>query len=523
MAKIIPTSQQKNNSNDTLEQCTFIVSFFGTMLWFFYWISNNPLPDGYQNEYLHVGNAYDLFGALVDLDIWHMRWYMYTGYWPWGFYAVPWLLLWLFGVSYSTLLFSNFVYVGLIGFSCYLVQHRCPSRLFFALILVTPSIFGTIVRYEPNLANIAWVALGCSALLRSESLTQKKWCILWGIALGCGLMTDRLSVMFFLIPAIVPLLFPFTKTKVQNLIWSVFVAVLLSAAYYREFFMRNLDELTSQVNTGEIDSTGILQQYENPVEFLYYILSIIDTQLGLVIGVTTLICLSLSLFQKRIRSDEWSLLCAIAFPIFFFTCIAKKQVYYTLPILWPLLYFVSFYRRTSSVIIPLGLLGLIGTLSNTTSFNYAWMPEKFVAPRHVLLKRPSYQDWNFDEIFLDLDLQTSQMLVFSSDQTFFEGFLLLKLRKFYQKPNNIRGLVLDPMGSREFLEDFDHFVWISNDETKAWPSKNDIEEELLLDHYDINKLPPVAQQWSKQNKNFELRKTVVYEECTLKIFERKKP
>ena len=56
------------------------------LLW---WVHANPLPDGFQNEYLLVGNAYDLWGALVDRDVWHLRWYMYTGYWPWGLYAVP--------------------------------------------------------------------------------------------------------------------------------------------------------------------------------------------------------------------------------------------------------------------------------------------------------------------------------------------------------------------------------------------------------------------------------------------------
>ena len=523
MSESVPTSRHKSNKITPLEQCICIVSFFGTVFWFFYWISNNPLPDGYQNEYLHVGNAYDLFGALVDFDIWHLRWYMYTGYWPWGFYAVPWLFLYFFGLSYTSLLYTNLLYIGIIGISCFLLRHRTPAGLFFALILATPSIFGTIVRYEPNLANIAWVSLGCAALLRSENLRQRNWVLLWGISLGCGLMTDRLSVLFFLIPAIIPLIFPIVKERIWNAVLGLMVAIFLSAAYYREFFIRNLDEITSQVGTGEIDSTGTLQKYDNPIEFLYYFVSILDTQVGLFIGGAALICLIRTLIQKRIRRDEWSLVFAIIGPILFFSCIAKKQIYYTLPILWPLLYFVPFYRRTSYAVIPLGLLGIFGYVTNTATFNYSWMPEKFVAPRHVLLKSPSYQEWNLDDIFLDLNLQTSHMLVFSTDQTFFEGFLLLKLRKFYQKPNHIRSLILDPMGSREFLDDFDHFVWISNDASKDWPSKNDIEAELILDHYDIQKLPPIAQQWSKQGTHFELLKTVDYDTCTLKIFKRKRP
>ena len=73
----------------------------------------------------------------------------------------------------------------------------------------------------------------------------------------------------------------------------------LSAAYYREFFIRNLDEITSQVGVGEIDSTGTFQKYDNPIEFLYYFVSILDTQLGLFIGGAALICLIHTLIQKK--------------------------------------------------------------------------------------------------------------------------------------------------------------------------------------------------------------------------------
>ena len=118
-----------------LEQLVLIVSFCGTMGWFLYWIDQNPLPDGYQNEYLHVGNAYDLFQALIDLDVWHMRWYMYTGYWPWGLYAVSWPFLLIFNMSYSSLLYSNWIYIGILGVSCYLVRHRCHASSLFSLLL----------------------------------------------------------------------------------------------------------------------------------------------------------------------------------------------------------------------------------------------------------------------------------------------------------------------------------------------------------------------------------------------------
>ena len=72
-----------------------------------WWVGANPLPDGFQNEYLLVGNAMDLWGALRAGDVWHMRWYMYTGYWPWGLYAVPWPFMAVLGPTHLALVLGN--------------------------------------------------------------------------------------------------------------------------------------------------------------------------------------------------------------------------------------------------------------------------------------------------------------------------------------------------------------------------------------------------------------------------------
>ena len=85
--------------------------------WLVWWTGHNPLPDGYQNEFLHVGNTYDLYEAIVGLDWWHVRWYAYTSYWPWGFYAVPMVLLIPFGKSIQALILSNVLYLALLMWS----------------------------------------------------------------------------------------------------------------------------------------------------------------------------------------------------------------------------------------------------------------------------------------------------------------------------------------------------------------------------------------------------------------------
>ena len=95
------------------ENLNYLV-FLIASVWLGWWLMWNPAADGYQNEYLHVGNAYDLWSALSDGDIWHMHWYMYTGYWPWGFYAVPWPIMLIFGMGKTQLVFGNLIFLGLI-------------------------------------------------------------------------------------------------------------------------------------------------------------------------------------------------------------------------------------------------------------------------------------------------------------------------------------------------------------------------------------------------------------------------
>ena len=169
------------------------------LLW---WVHGNPLPDGFQNEYLLVGNAYDLWGALVDGDIWHLRWYMYTGYWPWGLYAVPWPFMTILGPTRLALILGNLIHLAVLLVAMRSLGHAVGGKLGPLLVVLCPGVFGTLVRYEPNLATIAWTSAGLACLVRSNGFERQRASWGFGIALGLGLMMDRLSIAFFLLPAI---------------------------------------------------------------------------------------------------------------------------------------------------------------------------------------------------------------------------------------------------------------------------------------------------------------------------------
>ena len=162
-----------------------------------WWVGANPLPDGFQNEYLLVGNALDLWGALTSGDVWHMRWYMYTGYWPWGLYAAPWPFMAILGPTRLALIMGNLIHLAVLLVAMKSLGRTLGGKWAPLLVCLCPGIFGSLVRFEPNLAAIAWTGAGLAALIASQGLRNRRMVWLFGACLGLGLMMDRLSVAFF--------------------------------------------------------------------------------------------------------------------------------------------------------------------------------------------------------------------------------------------------------------------------------------------------------------------------------------
>ncbi len=470
-----------------------------------WWTHENPLPDGFQNEYLHVGNAYDLWGALRTGDTWHLRWFMYTGYWPWGFYAVPWPSLALLGPSKLALLTGNLAHLGVLLWGTTRLSRTLDAPWAVALLVVCPGVFGSLVRYEPNLAIIAWTIAGISCLVLSQGLRRRREVVGFGVCLGIGLMVDRLSVGFFLVPAALPLVLAEGRREWRNLARAGAAALFLTFAYYREFFLRHTDELLGQAPVGEIDAAGQVTVGGGLIPALYYPLTLLDSQAGIFVGLLMLLALVATVFSliRRASTEDWSrvaldaratLVFAVVPAVLFFTVIAKKQVFYTLPILGPLALLAGTYRRVAPVAVAAGLWG-IGTLgigwAEPNRLAGPFLPLAWVAPRHAVAHPPGHDAYPFDDLVAAMDGVPDAVLVMSEDQRLFEGYLALALRE--RLPDaQVRGVITDPIGTYELFQEQDVFVWagpVGGD----WPTEEDIERELLSDHYDIQSLPPVAE------------------------------
>ena len=518
--------QQREDSRGSLSLKTkalssvLFFSFFSS--WLVWWTQNNPLPDGYQNEYLHLGTCFDLFEALLRLDLWHLRWYAYTSYWAWGFYIPPWIGMLLTGKSLSVAILSNLWYLGLLIWSVLQLDDIIKQKYSLPLLLFCPAVYGAMTRFEPNFANVALMAFGLLSLLRSQEFSNRSWSILWGFALGIGLMMDRLTLGFFLIPAIIPIgcqrEFWMDRSRILNLGMGLGAVLLLTIAYYREFFIRHSAELFSQAPVGEIDSAGVLVFQENTVPWLYYPLSLLDSQAGLVAGALMLFALFQAWTRRQDRNIQ-ILLSSVVFPLLLFTIIAKKQPYYMMPALVPLSLLASYFSRASLVAVVFGMISWLSLGAGLFAHPDSIFPEKWTAPKYVLAKPPSFLDWDMDELLEQLDREAKEIIVFSEDQTFFEGFVVLALREGLD--GHVRGITQDPIGVWEFRSEAQYFIWVTmGTNEEDWPRKSQIEIELLSDHYELSELPEISAMMMELKDNFKKRGEWAKENRRVILFER---
>ena len=355
-----------------------------TLLWLLaalyqgWWLAHNPLPDGFQNEYLLLGNAMDLWGALTQGDVWHMRWYMYTGYWPWGLYAAPWPFMAVLGPTRVAMVMGNLIHLAVLLVAVNAMGRALGARWAPLLVLLCPGVLGTLVRFEPNLAAMAWTAAALAFLVRSRGLQDRRMVLGWGAALGVGLMMDRLTVAFFVLPAILPLLWRADRRAWGHVAMGAGITAVLTGAYYREFFMRHSAELLSQAPVGEIDSAGMVSASGGVQDWFYYPLALMDSQAGPLLG-----GLMLWGLIGRVRGPRAILISSVGAGLLVFTLIAKNQVFYTLPILGPLAVLAATKGRWVWI-------GVIGGLWSFLSVGVGavpggpWMPASWVQPRHTL-------------------------------------------------------------------------------------------------------------------------------------------
>jgi hypothetical protein len=505
------------------------------------WLGRNPFPDGFQNEYIHVGNAFDLWDALARWDTWHLRYYVANAYWPPVFYAAPWPLLAAWERSRDALVLFNLVWLGLALYSAHaLAGGRRAGVAAMLLLGLSPALFGTLVRFEPATAQIACLGLCLLALVRSEGFTRPRWSLLTGLALAVGLLTDRLGTAPFaalplllaLLPAAAPRP-PAQRVRIPpgaaaslpsaprwrppwaGVLLFALALLVVAAPWYLQWFDSQLQEISSQLAAGEIDSAGALTEQPDRVgpRWLYYPLVILDSQAGPVLGAWMLLALLLCAARafrrgagplRRPGVDGMLLACVLG-GLLLFTIVRKKQVFYTLPLILPLAVLGGrALGRMGFARLPLLLLLLAAGLHQ-----YGWrlwdrgsplakglgapdpIPIAWVFPRHTMARAPSDLSLPMGEIVEAIGEPRHKLVVFSDHHAYYEGFLTLALRQAYPGVS-VHGLRGDPQGSYEWFRVSEAFLVISEGPPGRWPTESAMHAALESDHYEVGDLPPVV-------------------------------
>jgi len=478
------------------------------------WLRANSLPDGLQNEFIHLQRAVELFFRARDLGGGGLGELLWRDYYPPLLSLVGAGTLALGARSADALAASNLLWLGLLIVSVYALGRRMGGPwvgvLAAALVCLYPSIYGNLRHHEPNLALAALVAAAIWALDASRNLTRTGPALGFAAAVAAGLLADRLSmaplVAVPLVAAVGAGLWRPGPAGRAGVAWRAgLVAVLIGAAcgtYYLNFFTLHAGELTGQL-AGEIDAQGVRTEQRSPLSpayWLYYLLAWFDMQMGTVLALAAVAGLVVAVVRAREPAEARSRLVLITLlgGLALFTLLGKKQPYYTLPLL-PAAALLSAHALVRlrpdglrwAVVGGLLALGLLQW--SATSFArpetpergpVAWLtggsvvPESWIGYRFPQARPPKRHDLRWDEALGAIrgdgfDPAADRLAVFGDLGEFYEGYMV-PMARLGLDTFQVDGVLLFPRVVREKEAETDYFLFVTSDPDATWPEEHHV-------------------------------------------------
>ena len=487
----------------------------------------NGLMNGTQNEIWHVLNAINLWDATpwVAKDSTDLSYYLWTNYWPPGFYLFAWPFLSALGGTHHALVLSNLGHLSVLLVAVYglgeSIRGRRAGLMAMCLVMTYPSITGNMVRFEPSVALAAWVSLGALSLLRARGFIDRRWSLVFAAVSACGLMMDRLSYAFFLgVPAVFELWRGLRSGRIRgrlvNAGLGLGVLVVLCGYWHWNFFQLHMSEVLSQGGAGNIDSAGSYTEHR-PVwsiqTWLFYGAVFLDDQAGLIPGLAG-IC-ALIAWVRRPAGVDRILAAVILSSLLVFTVIQKKQVYYTLPmlgcvavltavwlsdlgrrgliffglVLWVGLHQVG-WRMLERPLLPGGL----GHFTGASVF-----PEEWVDPSYPQARPPLWLDLPVDEILEELP--EGEVLVLSENPIWTEAYATLHLRENLEE-RRVWQVVGNPQRAVESLHRASALLYIGDGQLGGWPSTETVNALLESENPGEPSRWPLSETVASAEKRF---------------------
>ena len=472
------------------------------------WLARQVLPDGWQNEFLHVYRAVEVFFRIRDMGGDGAHYWLFEEYYP-PLQALVGVGALAIGPNrVDTLAASNVLWLGLLIAATYGLGRRfCgPWAATLAAIIVSlyPSIYGNLRHFEPNVALAALAVTAIWALDASKGFRRTGPVVAFALAVSAGLLVDRVSMApLVAVPAAAALVHglrsPGQRRDVSMRVGlAAAILVVLCGYYYWLFVQEHLFEIASQVE-GEIDSHGARTELRSPLSvffWLYYPLSWVDCQMGLVLSLAALAALTSSLLRPR--RPGWLVLVWVLGGLALFTLLGKKQPYYTLPLLPGAALITArelarirpraLATAAAAVLLVLGvhqwaalsferpLLPSFGPLSYLTYRSP--VPDGWLGQRYQQVRPPADHGLHFDEVIAAVwddgyDAREHRVAVCSDGTEFYESYLV-SMSRLRLDTVALEGVMVFPQAVAEHAPQTDYFIYYSRDPHSAWPTEVEI-------------------------------------------------
>ncbi len=305
------------------------------------WMSGAEIPSGSRDEFFLVEVATELVFGRHDLTTEQLRGLTLEAYYP-PLARLPGMVALALGGGYHAMVASQLPWAAVLVVAVVGLARRAGGRwtpaIAVALLFAYPAVADATHRFEPNLAATACTTAALAAWFASDDLRDRRAALVLGLFAGLGLLVDRLGAAPFVV---VPVLLSVVRRRGE--LRDVAVGVGLAAGatcavagwWYGAFFLPNyLHELLPQWFGGEVGARGDLEEVRPPLLLWigHYLLLWIDSQLGLVAGVVGWFALAAALLG-RLGERARDLAACVAGGLLLFTLVAKRQPFYTVPLL----------------------------------------------------------------------------------------------------------------------------------------------------------------------------------------------
>jgi len=493
------------------------------------WLSQNDLPNGARDEFFIVEVATDVAFRLGKPEAESIRPYLFeNAYYP-PLVRLPAIFALWCGGSYRALVLSGWLWLPFLLIPTWIIGREISGTPWggtgaLAILLASPGLTNSLHHYESNLGPMAMGACCFLMWVRSAHLSSHRHSLALGVFLGLGLLSDRLGVLPFLVlPLVVSCALGRSRKSLQGFGLVLLGAVVTGGWWYLGFLQRFGGELIPQFLQGEIDRGGTLTEVSSSWIgwWAHYLLLWPDNQLGLIAGVLALCGLLLGCLRlHRGGAVQTGLLIWTLGGLALFTLSAKRQVYYTLPLIPHASVLASvtlgvFVRRTgragkSAAVLAIFLISLPAFLSAVPGqvdlsrglgswllVHQSPLPASFLGERHELARVPERSGLDLESAIQELKDATGKEMpvvaAFSADSAQVTEHYQIVLGRIAMGGLGVHGLTTHPEGfiAGTHPPSALFFVHRGGD---SWPDR----DRLMAAHNEHDRWKPEFEQLAEQ-------------------------